>query len=436
MSDTSAAKFGPITLAPGVSARHTACYLWAAFVSIGIFTYITTLQPYILSVNLNVPAGNRGVISGDLQFWQEIVALLLVGVIGAWSDRSGRRVVYCFGFLVAGLAYAAYPFADDPGQLLLYRLIFAIGIATLGAMLATVLADYPVEKDRGKLTGMAFFLNGLGAFIFFTQLNKLPEFFQNQGLSELWAGRASYLFAAGVCIVSAIVMLGLKPGRPQQTSERVPLATLIRQGLGAAKEPRIALAYAASFAARADLVIVALFLALWAQNAALEQGFTAGEAARKQGVLFAVVQGVVLVWAPLFGWLADKINRVTLVIIAIVLSIIGYGWIGTVDNPLAAAAFPAAAMLGIGQASGILATQVLIGQEAPAAIRGAVIGAMTFCGAIGILIISKAGGYAFDQWRPGGPFLLMAAANALLLIFAVYVRVRSPGLIPGKSPRS
>jgi MFS family permease len=416
-------KLGPVRLMPGVTRGHTLSYLWAAFVSIGIFTYATALQPYLLEVNIGVPAAERGAVSGNLQFWQEVVALVMVGFFGAWSDRVGRRTVYVVGFLIAALAYAAYPFANDLGQLMIYRLIFAVGIAALGGMLATVLADYPVDADRGKLTGMSFFLNAVGALIFFTVLSRLPQIYQNAGFTEVGAGRASYLTIAAVCFVSAIVMLGLKPGRPDQVTKREPLMTLLRQGLSAGRQPRIALAYAASFAARADLVIVALFLSLWVQSAAIADGYTAAEATSKQGALFGIVQGCAMLWAPFFGWLADKINRVTLVILATVLSIAGYGWMGFTPDPAAsAAAFGAAAMLGIGQASGILASQVLIGQEAPGPIRGAVIGMVGFFGAVGILLISKVGGYAFDAWRPGAPFIIMAIANAVLLVFALYVR--------------
>jgi MFS family permease len=217
----------------------------------------------------------------------------------------------------------------------------------------------------------------------------------------------------------------LKPGRPEQVTERLPLRTLLTQGLHAGRKPRIALAYAASFAARADLVIVALFLSLWVQSAALADGASAAEATARQGALFGIVQGTAMLWAPLFGWLADKLDRVTLVIIATVLSIVGYGWMGLTPDPaMGAAAFGAAAMLGIGQASGILASQVLIGQEAPGAIRGAVIGMVGFFGALGILFISKIGGLAFDEWRPGAPFIIMAIANVVLLAFAAWVRTR------------
>jgi MFS family permease len=418
-------KFGPVRLMPGVTRGHVAAYLWAAFVSIGIFTYATALQPYLLEVNIGVPPGERGVVSGNLQFWQEIVTLLFVGLFGAWSDRVGRRVVYIVGFLITGLAYAAYPFADDIGQLLIYRLIYAVGIAALGGMLATVLADYPIDADRGKLTGISFFLNAVGALLFFAVLTRLPALYQGFGATETDAGRFAYLTIAAVCVVSALIMLGLKPGAPEQVTERLPLMTLLRQGLSAGKRPRIALAYAASFAARADLVIVALFLSLWVQSAALADGATAAEATSRQGALFGIVQGSAMLWAPFFGWLADKIDRVTLVIMATVLSVAGYGWMGLTPDPaVGATAFGAAALLGIGQASGILASQVLIAQEAPGAIRGAVIGMVGFFGALGILAISKIGGIAFDTWRPGAPFIIMAGANVLLLAYAIWVRTR------------
>ena len=426
MSETTAGqKFGPVRLMPGVTRSHVAAYLWAAFVSIGIFTYATTLQPYLLEVNIGVPIEQRGVVSGDLQFWQEIITLLCVGLFGAWSDRIGRRAVYITGFLITGLAYAAYPFADDIGQLLIYRLIYAVGIAALGGMLATVLADYPIDADRGKLTGISFFLNAVGALLFFSVLTRLPSLYQGFGATESAAGRFAYLTIAAICVLSALIMLGLKPGRPDQVTERLPLRMLMSQGLAAGRKPRIALAYAASFAARADLVIVALFLSLWVQTAAIADGATAAEASSRQGALFGIVQGCAMLWAPIFGWMADKLDRVTLVIIATMLSIAGYGWMGfTPDPAIGGAAFGAAAMLGIGQASGILASQVLIAQEAPGAIRGAVIGMVGFFGALGILAISKIGGFAFDAWRPGSPFIIMAAANVLLLFYAIWVRGR------------
>ena len=36
----------------------------------------------------------------------------------------------------------------------------------------------------------------------------------SQGVDELWSGRYAYLTVAGIAFLAAIVMTGLKPGRP------------------------------------------------------------------------------------------------------------------------------------------------------------------------------------------------------------------------------
>ena len=132
-------------------------------------------------------------------------------------------------------------------------------------------------------------------------------------------------------------------------TKREPLLTLLRQGLAAGRQPRIALAYAASFAARADLVIVALFLSLWVR-APRSPTVTRPPTRPPAGCTVRLVQGCAMLWAPFFGWLADRINRVTLVILATLLWIAGYGWMGR-RSGRQRRDLGAAAMLGIGQAA-------------------------------------------------------------------------------------
>ena len=168
------------------------CYLFAAFVSIGLFTYFSALTPYVLQVNLGLPQSEHGRVSGNLQFWQEIVLLATIGWWGAMSDRIGRRTVYVAGFVVFAAGYALYAFATSVGELLVYRLVLGFGIAATAAMLSTIIADYPDESSRGKLTGIAFFLNGVGSVIFFLGLTKLPLVFERGGADQLWSGRYAY----------------------------------------------------------------------------------------------------------------------------------------------------------------------------------------------------------------------------------------------------
>jgi MFS family permease len=84
----------------------------------------------------------------------------------------------------------------------------------------------------------------------------------------------------------------------------------------------------------------------------------------------------------------------------------------------------------IGQISCLLTSQALIGHEAPAQKRGAVIGAFSLCGAIGIMAFAAAGGRFFDSISPAAPFMLVGAGTAAVMLVAIVVSLKSPGRMP------
>jgi predicted MFS family arabinose efflux permease len=91
------------------------------------------------------------------------------------------------------------------------------------------------------------------------------------------------------------------------------------------------------------------------------------------------------------------------------------------------AMWPAFVILAIGQGSAIIASVTLVGQEATPAERGTVVATNGWFGAIGILIASLLGGYLFDRVSPAAPFVMIGAFQALVFLFAVYVRLTAPG---------
>jgi MFS family permease len=415
---------GPIVLAEGVSRRHVSCYLFAALISIGMFTYLVALTPYILTVNLGLPESEHGQISGDLVFWQEILLLSVLGWWGAVSDRYGRRPIYVLGFAVLAIAYASYAFATTVTELIVFRLVFGVGVAAATTSLAAVLADYPANESRGKLTGVAFLLNGLGALVFFVGLTQLPEFFSKAGVDDVWAARYSYLVAAGIALIAAIVMLGLKPGRPPEVSGRTPILKLMAEGMQAGRRPRIALSYLSAFAARADMAIVSLFLTLWVVQAATATGMTAAEATSQAGQTVGVAIIASLIWSPVFGAIGDRIDRLSLLVIAFAIGTLGYGWVASLDNILGLGAIPALVCLGMGLGSCQLASTVVLAEEAPVKLRGSAFGTQAFCGALGILAISFFGGRLFDAVGPYSPFVAVALSNAVVFAWSAAYRAR------------
>jgi len=428
MNSSTAGSFGPVLLAEGVTKRHVLCYLFSALISIGMFTYLMSLTPYILTVNLGIPESEHGRVVGNLMFLQEIVIIASIGWWGALSDRIGRRNTYIMAWLIMGIAYTVYAFATSLPGLFALRIIFALGIASITTNLSAILVDYSRDESRGKMTAIAFVLNGLGASVFFGVLNQLPALFQSQGYDELWAGRMSFLLISGVAFVAAIVMTGLKPGRPEEAAEKdekPPLLLLLKEGLQAARNKRIGLSYIAAFAARADMAIVTLFMILWIIQAGNAAGMGPAEAQGRAGIYVAVYSLAALTAAPFIGPIADRIDRLTLTVGAFAVAAAGYGWLGTSGDVLSfGGMIPPLVLAGFGQSAVAMSITVLLAEQCPPNIRGSVFGVQAFFGAIGILAISWGGGQLFDLVAPGAPFIAVACANALVFLAALLLRSR------------
>ena len=416
------ARLGPIGLAPGITRGNGIALVLAGFF-VGILApFINFAQPYLLTEHLGIPQDRQGVASGDLAFWTEIVLIALAGVMGAWSDRAGRRVVFVFGLLVLALGYGLYPLATSLNEMLGYRLVCAVGMAAISAMFVAVQAEYPAEQSRGKLVALMGVISILGVMFVVAVMAPLPARFVGAGASATEAGRNAYWIAAAIALGGAIVLwFGLARRRHVEAAQ-VSIADRIRQGLAVARDnPRIALAYGAAFVGRADLVVVTVFLSLWITQAGRAEGLTTEAALLRAGVVFGVLQLAALLFAPLMGVLTDRMSRVAALILATSLALAGYVWMGLLESPLGAAAYPAAALLGIGQVAAILAATALVGQEASEEMTGSISGAFTLFGAIGILMATKAGGWLFDAWMPGGPFVVIGLVNGAVMLAAIRV---------------
>lgn len=412
-------------LKPGVSRLNGMTLLYAGLTGIPFLAFINFIQPIVLEVILQIPRGSQGSLTANLAVAQEIILLLLVGPFGALSDRIGRRPVLAFGYLAVAVGFFAYPWSTSPLMLTLVRAGYAVGAAAIVASYSALLADYPEDRSRGKLIALLGVLNGLGIGLLGFVGGNLPKWLEAAEFAPASATRISMALIAVICVISAgAALLGLQRGRSGDSHHRQSLGQLLREGLGAARNPRIAVAYASAFAARGDVVVIGTYLSLWVSQAGIATGMTPAEAQGRAGIEFAIVAGASLVTAPLFGILNDRVDRVSGLVVGMLFAGLGYVVFGLQDTPLGAFSLIAAALLGIGQIGSILAGQTLISQEAGTRIAGSVIGVFSFFGAIGTLVGGWIGGQLFELWRPGAPFLLMGGFNFLVFAMALFIRLR------------
>lgn len=421
---------GPVVLQPGIRKFNFWSFMYAAFICIAMLAGMNFLQAYLLEVNLGIPKGEQGFATGILATATEIVAILLIIPFGVLADRVGRQQVMIAGIFLCGLGYGLFPFATTLNELIIYRVIFAIGAAALSAMIPTVGNDYAQEKSRGRLFGFSGFMNGLGVIFMSAVIAQIPMLLSSRGFTEQQAGTGMFMAAALLCFISIVVFrFGLKGGVPQDVdeAERLPLKMMLMGGIRAARNPRIVLSYLAAFAGRSDNAIKGLFVSMWVLQVAPDAGIAVPQAMGQAGKLMGLMGAVTLIWTPIFGFILDKLNRVTGMGLAMLLASIGYASMGLISSPLDNSALPFFIILAIGQGSAIIASVTLVGQEASPEERGTVIATNGWFGAVGILVASLLGGILFDRIDPSAPFVMIGAFQAAVFLFAVFVRIKAPG---------
>lgn len=431
-ADPAGLKVGPFWIRPGLTRGNVAAVIFASFFAISMTVYLALIQPYVLNEIVKIPEARQGAVTGSLVAMSEAIAVCLLGFIGAWADRVGRRVVFCTGFTLLAAGYLIYPMAGSEFQLYLFRIVFAVGLAMVPVMLSITVQDTPQELSRGKWVAANNICQGLGILVIATfLLGRAPGWFQSAGVDPVTAGRLSLWSAASLCLVAAAVLWRGLPRHTHSTQRKVKLLPQfllgLREGVG---NPRLAVAFGAAFISRGDLVVVGNFLTLWVTQYGIERGLDTAAASGRAFMLFGVVQISALAWAGVMGVLADRMNRMTSLCVALLLATAGYSLMGQVEDPLARSTIPLAVLLGMGEISMIVAGGALLGQEARATLRGTIVGVFNLFGALGIVIVSYFGGLIFDSMGRSMPFTLMGLLNGALLLAALAVRVRAGTPIP------
>ena len=422
--EASYARLGPLVLERDISRRNALTILFAGFWTIGFVTFLNFMNPYVFAL-LGIPEGEQGSLAGLLVSLQEITQIAICGLIGAWSDRVGRRPIYVGAIVLLAVGFVTYPLASSEAQLIGLRIAYAIGATACTVMMSTCQGEYITDKCRGRWIGVVAIVNALGVVVMIAVFSKLPVFFGQLGLRDVNALRASFWVCSIAALLLAIVLhFGLQAPSPGATSSTPNIFRQTAKGLTLVKQdPLLGLSYLTAFASKGDLVIVTTFLSLWVTQAGIGGGMSPAEAVARAGMIFGLVAGCGLFWPFVIGTLLDRVPRLVGIAISFAIASVGYISVALIDDPLGPMMWVAAVLVGIGQASAIVSAGVLIGQVAPEGYKGTVFGTYGVAGSVGIVTLTFAGGLLFDAYGAGSPFLLMGVVNALVVV-AIWLLLR------------
>ncbi len=428
MSETR--KFGPIVLADGYTRLNAFGVLLGGFSIIPLLGFMGLIMPFLLEEVFRIDPAIQGRLTGQLAVLQEVIVLLLMGVVGAASDNFGRRVIMVLGLCLVGFGLLLYPLADNELQMYGYRAVFALGAATAPIMYGTSVQDTPANRSRGLFIGFGAIATGLGILVMSLTVGRLPEYLVAQGVTPQDAGIYTCWCMVGfAAVVAVMVRLSWRAGRVAASEPREPVWKNVGQGFSeAVRNPRMTLAYLTSFASRGDLVVILTFLSLWVVQDGRDAGLSTAEGLKRAGVMIAAIQGIGLLVSVFIGRFVDRMNRVLAVCIAFTVAGAAYLGMSMIEDPYVNIALVACVFVGIGEISVIITGNVLLGQEAPKARRGAVVGVFGLIGASSILCTSYFGGIVFDAISRTAPFFMMGIVNLIVAVVALYVFFRAPGM--------
>ncbi|KAG0252602.1 hypothetical protein BG011_006875 [Mortierella polycephala] len=438
-------------------------YLIACFATILLVAYLGVVQPFILTVILGIPGNTTGNITGSLALYDEIIALPFTLIWGILSDRVGRRPVYSIGFICLGCSLIAYPYVNNIyPQMLLCRLLFSVGSSAATCMMTGTMSDIAGGlHERGRVSGAVGLFAGVGGLVAGMVLTKVPYQLTRIAKSEVEGIQLSYGIVGGCAVALGAIFIFSMPrtgrgdakgvtawaksliscNKPQvngtdpDSQDSISPWRMLKYGIIAGRDPRVALAYMSSFVSRADTVLFTSFMSLWVVQHFADLGYCRGGntcyvAAGDTHTLTGYGQGIALAFAPIYGYAGERFRKSSVLAFAGLVGAIGsIPFAFTKLPPADPSNFAFITLTGIGQMGMIVTGMTLVnGLNVDPKYRGSVAGVFSFTGAVSIMIMARLGGYLFDAWMRGAPFVLMGIAHLVIMVMSVYVSFVTPRL--------
>ncbi|UOE94386.1 MFS transporter [Alkalihalobacillus sp. LMS39] len=278
-----------------------------------VWTIYNTFMPLILGEHID-SAAIRGAIMG----LDNLLAVLLIPVIGAWSDRIksplGQRLPFIvIGMPLAAITFVLLPFMSGIGLfvLLAIDIIFLLAMTIYRAPVISLMPDHTPPEKRSTANGVINFMGGIGAIIALFLLGPLFD-------------RETYLpfLTAGILLIFAFLFLFRAADRKppyvetsNDQNEETQARGVLRNGIG-----KLFLAKNRG----ALFILIAIFLyfigytgveALFSIYATEQLGMTGGQA----GITLGFFSLAFVLFAIPAGLLGTRFGKTTLMKIGVVL---------------------------------------------------------------------------------------------------------------------
>jgi multidrug resistance protein len=336
---------------------------------------------------------------------------LATPVLGALSDRFGRRPILLLSLAGETAGYLIMGLAPSLGVLYLARLVSGATAGNVGAATA-YLADISRPEDRTRTFGLFGAAFGVG-FLFGPAMG---------GALSAFDIRAPALAAAGLVLLNLVLAaIWLPESLPvaRRSSEPVraranPLALLLRLVDRPALRRPLTATFLVNFAFSGMQTNLAVYLSD-------RFGFGPGEVA---GLFVAMAVVGILSQAFLVGRLSTRASDVSLLVLGFALTVLAYAGIGVA--PVAQALWAVVAVQSLGSSFWRPALASLVSKLVSAREQGLVNGGSQSITSLASVLGPIGAGLAYEHVGSAAPYWLGACATALAALVMLGVSAERP----------
>ncbi len=335
--------------------------------------------------------------------------LVATPMLGAWSDRHGRRGVLLLSFLGSSAAYIAFGWAPALWVLFAGRMVDGLTGANIG-MSQAYIADITAPEHRSRALAMSGVALGAGFIV-----GPLA----GVGLSSYGPHTPAFV-AAGLALASTLLAWWRLPeslptstrATPAKSRQLNPLAPLVLAFRRASLRPLLVATFLANFAMAALRSHFAFF-------AITTLAFTQSDANRVMaflGVMMVIAQGG-LVRQAVHRWG----DRGTLVL-GLTLSALGFAGLSAAGSSSMLYLMVAITAVGVGLGTPTMAA--LVSHRSSAVEQGVMLSAAQAAASLAQVVGPAWAGFIFDAAGPAFPFSTGAAMVVAALLVVVLNRSR------------
>jgi MFS family permease len=374
---------------------------------VSLFMDISTEMIHaLLPVYMLTALGASPLAIGAFEGVAEATASITKAFSGALSDRLGnRKVLAVTGYGVAALMRPIFGLASTIEILMAARFIDRVGKGIRGAPRDALVADMSPPHLRGASFGVRQTLDTIGSFLGPLLAMALMWMTANHFSEVFWIAGIPAFLSVALILAAVREPSRSKNARPQ----RMPLRLDQLGRLGAAYWWVVTVAVVFTLARFSEA-----FLVLRGQSIGLPLMLTP---------MALVIMNIAYAASALpVGILSDRVGRVTLLIIGLLLLAVADVTLAFATSVVAVSVGVAIWGLHMGFTQGMLAT--LIADTAPAELRGTAFGIFNLATGAVLLIASTIAGAMWDLAGPEGAFLAGAVFAVLTLAGLLPIRRR------------